>query len=112
MLFRSAIEANRDQHQDKQTSRVLITAEQQADCIYIKVHDQGAGVTAAQMEQLFTPFYTSKADGLGLGLSMSRNIIEGFGGALEAEEGALGGLCLSCRLPVRGRSDERATVEA
>ncbi|HHX34215.1 MAG TPA: PAS domain S-box protein [Gammaproteobacteria bacterium] len=111
-LLRNAIEANRDQHQDKQTSRVLITAEQQTDCIYIKVHDQGAGVTAAQMEQLFTPFYTSKADGLGLGLSMSRNIIEGFGGALEAEEGALGGLCLSCRLPVRGRSDERATVEA
>lgn len=110
-ILRNAIEANREQHQDKNAaSHVLITAEQHAEQVYIKVHDQGAGVTAEQMEQLFTPFYTSKAEGLGLGLSMSRSIVEGFGGALKAEESALGGLCLSCRLPVRSRSDERVTV--
>ena len=112
-ILRNAIEANREQHQnEKVASRVLITAEQHAEQVYIKVHDQGGGVTAEQMEQLFTPFYTSKADGLGLGLSMSRSIVEGFGGALEAQESALGGLCLSCRLPVRSRSDEPAAVEA
>ena len=112
-VLRNAIEANREQYQgSNQSSRILITAEQQAEQVYIKVHDQGAGVTPEQLEQLFTPFYTSKADGLGLGLSMSRSIIEGFGGALEAEEGLLGGLCLSCRVPVRNRSDERITVEA
>lgn len=110
-VLRNAIEANREQYQDEnQSSRILITAEQQAEHVYIKVHDQGAGVTPAQLEQLFTPFYTSKVDGLGLGLSMSRSIIEGFGGSLEAEEGLLGGLCLSCRLPVRSRADERLTV--
>ena len=109
-VLRNAIEANREHYQDKnQSSRILITAEQQAEHVYIKVHDQGAGVTPEQLEQLFTPFYTSKADGLGLGLSMSRSIIEGFGGALEAEQGLLGGLCLSCRLPVRSRADERLT---
>lgn len=112
-VLRNAIEANREQHQTPPApSRILITAEQQADHVYIKVHDQGAGVTAAQLEQLFTPFYTSKAEGLGLGLSMSRSIIEGFGGALEAQDGVLGGLCLTCRLPVRAADDERATVEA
>lgn len=112
-ILRNAIEANREQHQnEKVASRVLITAEQHAEQIYIKVHDQGGGVTAEQLEQLFTPFYTSKADGLGLGLSMSRSIVEGFGGALEAQVSALGGLCLSCRLPVRSRSDERIPVEA
>ena len=112
-VLRNAIEANREQHQSKkESSRILITAEQQAEYVYIKVHDQGASVTPEQLEQLFTPFYTSKADGLGLGLSMSRSIIEGFGGALEAEEGLLDGLCLSCRLPVRSRNDKRVTVEA
>src|SRR5699024_4522797 len=59
-VLRNAIEANREQHQTPPApSRILITAEQQADHVYIKVHDQGAGVTAAQLEQLFTPFYTS-----------------------------------------------------
>ena len=110
-VLRNAIEANREQHQG-QASRILITVEQRTEHVYIKVHDQGAGATPAQLEQLFTPFYTSKADGLGLGLSMSRSIIEGFGGALEAGEGVLGGLCLSCCLPVRSRSDERVIVEA
>lgn len=101
-VLRNAIEANRERYQEQaEPSRILITAEQHAEHVYIKVHDQGAGVTAAQLEQLFTPFYTSKADGLGLGLSMSRSIIEGFGGSLEAENGELGGLCLICRLPVR-----------
>ncbi|MDY0207288.1 MAG: PAS domain S-box protein [Pseudomonas sp.] len=109
-VLRNAIEANREQHQDKkQSSRILITAEQQAEHVYIKVHDQGVGVALIQLEQLFTPFYTSKADGLGLGLSMSRTIVEGFGGSLEAEEGVLGGLCLTCRLPVRRSSDEPLT---
>ena len=112
-VLRNAIEANREQHQaDNKSSRILITAERQAEQVYIKVHDEGAGVTPEQLEQLFTPFYTSKVDGLGLGLSMSRSIIEGFGGALEAQESVLGGLCLSCRLPVRNRNDERITVEA
>ncbi|MNP77994.1 C4-dicarboxylate transport sensor protein DctB [compost metagenome] len=50
---------------------------------------------------MFTPFYTSKADGLGLGLSMSRSIIEGFGGELEARRQAVG-LLMSCRLPLAG----------
>ena len=101
-VLRNAIEANRDRYQEQaEPSRILIRAEQHAEQVFIKVHDQGAGVNAAQLEQLFTPFYTSKTDGLGLGLSMSRSIIEGFGGSLEAEKGELGGLSLICRLPVR-----------
>jgi C4-dicarboxylate-specific signal transduction histidine kinase len=60
------------------------------------------------LEHIFTPFYTSKAEGLGLGLSMSRSIIEGFGGALEAHPGKAGGLCLECRLPLlRGEEREK-----
>ncbi|MDY7219267.1 PAS domain S-box protein [Denitrificimonas sp. JX-1] len=111
-ILRNAIEANREQHQRGQkASRILMTAEQRNDSVYIQVHDQGAGVSQEQMEHMFTPFYTSKAEGLGLGLSMSRSIVEGFGGALEAEAGALGGLCLSCRLPIRACNDERITVE-
>ena len=63
------------------------------------VKDNGAGGAADALEHIFTPFYTSKPDGLGLGLSMSRSIVEGCGGSLEARHAEGGGLCLECRLP-------------
>ncbi|MCY1466028.1 hypothetical protein D9M71_842490 [compost metagenome] len=53
------------------------------------------------MARIFTPFYTSKPDGLGLGLSMSRSIIEGFGGSLDGMPDAEGGLLMRCRLPLQ-----------
>jgi len=65
----------------------------------IEVTDQGNGLDEAGIRQMFTPFYTSKPQGLGLGLSMSRSIIEGFGGFLDAIPAAAGGLTLVCRFP-------------
>ncbi len=103
-LLRNAIEANRDLHPSA-PSQVRLEADERAGSLAIRVIDQGPGVSDEQMGKLFTPFYTSKADGLGLGLSMSRSIIEGFGGALEAFPVEGGGLCLECRLPL-GRDDE------
>lgn len=60
-VLRNAIEANRDRYQEQaEPSRILIRAEQHAEQVFIKVHDQGAGVNAAQLEQLFTPFIPVK----------------------------------------------------
>ena len=61
---------------------------------------------------MFQPFYTSKPQGLGLGLSMSRSIIEGFGGFLDARPAASGGLSLICRFPASQNQKHRtATTE-
>lgn len=103
-LLRNAIEANRDQHSGA-PSQIRLQAQERDGNLIIQVIDQGPGVSDEQLGRLFTPFYTSKADGLGLGLSMSRSIVEGFGGALEALPAEGGGLCLECRLPL-GRDDE------
>lgn len=103
-LLRNAIEANRDLHPGV-PSQVRLEANERDGSLAIRVIDQGPGVSEEQMGKLFTPFYTSKADGLGLGLSMSRSIIEGFGGSLEAFPVEGGGLCLECRLPL-GRVEE------
>lgn len=103
-LLRNAIDANRERHPGA-PSRVRLEAGETDGSLAIRVIDQGPGVSDEQMGKLFTPFYTSKADGLGLGLSMSRSIIEGFGGSLEAFSAEAGGLCLECRLPL-GRDDE------
>lgn len=99
-LLRNAIDANREAHPGA-PSRIVLRARRQGAQLLLEVEDQGPGLDEAELEQAFTPFFTRKADGLGLGLSMSRSIIEGFGGALEGFPGAAGGLCMRCRLPIK-----------
>lgn len=96
-LLRNAIDANRE-CQPGQPSRVLLCGEQEGGRLLVRVIDQGPGVAPEQLDGIFTPFTTSKPEGLGLGLSMSRSIVEGFGGTLTASPGEGGGLILNCRL--------------
>ncbi|MBU4633444.1 PAS domain-containing sensor histidine kinase [Pseudomonas chlororaphis] len=97
-LLRNAIEANREVH-PQQGSQIVLGAQASGEGgVEVSVSDQGPGVSAEQLAQLFTPFYTSKANGLGLGLSMSRSIVEGFGGDLQAQPQSRG-LKMCCHLP-------------
>ena len=98
-LLRNAIDANNEQLPG-QPSRIILQAQTlDGATLQISVQDQGPGVSAGELEQLFTPFYTSKAEGLGLGLSMSRSIVEGFGGELNARP-QTSGLLMCCCLPL------------
>jgi signal transduction histidine kinase len=54
------------------------------DQVMVSVRDAGVGIDAQKMEQLFSAFYTTKPDGMGMGLSISRSIIEAHGGRLWA----------------------------
>jgi signal transduction histidine kinase len=67
-------------------ARVLVVRTQQyeADTILVAVQDFGVGVDAENLDQLFSPFYTTKSDGMGMGLSISRSIIEAHGGRIWA----------------------------
>ena len=107
-LLRNAIEANREAHPGAPSRLRLAAALEAGDQrLCIGVEDQGPGVEAAELERIFTPFYTSKADGLGLGLPMSRSIVEGFGGELRASLHS-GGLRLTCCLPLAARGEAAA----
>ena len=98
-LLRNAIDANNEQLPG-QLSRIILQGQiLDGATLQISVQDQGPGVSAGELEQLFTPFYTSKAEGLGLGLSMSRSIVEGFGGELNARP-QTSGLLMCCCLPL------------
>lgn len=99
-LLRNAIDANREAHPGQPT-RIVLTARAEAGRVTIEVRDCGPGLSDAELERVFTPFYTSKPEGLGLGLSMSRGIVEGFGGSLEAQRMDGGGLSMRCRLPIQ-----------
>jgi signal transduction histidine kinase len=51
----------------------------------IQVADNGPGIPPAQLEQIFVPFFTTKADGSGIGLSLSRQIIRAHKGTIEVQ---------------------------
>jgi len=55
-----------------------------ADTVWVAVEDTGMGIAPAHLDQIFTAFYTTKAQGLGMGLAISRTIVEQHGGRLWA----------------------------
>lgn len=68
--------------------------------VAIDVADTGPGISQDIMERLFQPFVTSKANGMGIGLSISRRIVEAHGGTLSASRNAKGGTTFRIELPV------------
>jgi signal transduction histidine kinase len=67
--------------------------------VLIRVLDSGPGIRDADMSRLFEPFYTTKESGMGMGLVISRTIIEDHNGTITAEQRAEGGTCFSILLP-------------
>ncbi len=61
--------------------------------------DGGTGLTPGESSQLFEPFYTTKPNGMGMGLAISRTIIEAHGGKIRAENNAGPGATFSFTLP-------------
>src|SRR5580658_1394049 len=81
---------------------LLITTRQaEAGGVLVAVQDSGPGPAPAALERLFEPFYTTKPNGLGLGLSICRSIIEGHGGRLWASANAPRGTVFQFTLPRR-----------
>ncbi|MGF6721200.1 two-component system sensor kinase FixL [Paraburkholderia sp. GAS41] len=70
------------------------------DTVCISVRDGGCGLTADKLDKIFKPFFTSKPQGLGLGLSISRTIIDMHRGRLWAEDNLDGGATFHITLPV------------
>jgi two-component system sensor kinase FixL len=56
-----------------------------AGTVEVSVRDHGTGLTSDKLAKIFQPFYTTKREGLGMGLPISRSIIEAHGGRLWAE---------------------------
>ena len=67
----------------------------------VSVSDTGAGIPADKMEQIFSAFFTTKAGGTGMGLAISRTIIESHGGRLWAEANQGRGATFHFTLPTQ-----------
>mgnify|MGYP001241990632 CR=1 FL=1 len=68
--------------------------------VRIAVEDAGIGVPPEELERLFMPFHTTRPDGMGMGLSISRSIVEAHGGELGAARNAGPGMTFAFTLPV------------
>ncbi len=94
-LIRNAIEA-----MDQSTRRDLaITVKRDGAVARFSVADTGSGIGPDVAERLFQPFVTSKADGMGVGLSISRTIVEAHGGTITARPNDGGGTVFEFTLP-------------
>lgn len=97
-LMRNAIEAMHDAPPDRRRLTVkLCQVEQQME---IRVIDLGPGISAEVQEKLFTPFFSTKPEGMGMGLNICRSIIEFHQGRLWVESNPGGGTIFVITLPI------------
>jgi signal transduction histidine kinase len=70
------------------------------DCIVVTVKDTGPGIAAADLNRLFDAFFTTKADGMGMGLSICRTIVQAHGGRIWATSHDSAGASFHFSVPV------------
>lgn len=75
-----------------------------AQIVEIAVSDAGPGIPAAALERIFDPFFTTKPNGMGIGLAISRTIVEAHGGRLWAENKNDGGARFCFTLPIAAQA--------
>ena len=85
-----------------------IAAERDDDAVEITVSDSGNGISEAMLEKLFTPFATTKPNGVGLGLGICRRIAEAHGGTLVGRNRDVRGAEFVVRLPLSSNVDTAA----
>jgi signal transduction histidine kinase len=77
-----------------------LTSSTADDWLHVAIHDTGPGINPDEAAKIFEPFYTTKADGTGLGLAVSYGIIERHGGRITVEGSAQSGTTFTLALPV------------
>jgi signal transduction histidine kinase len=89
--------------------RVIIQADRAKDgTVCVRVRDAGPGFPDGLADQLFEPFFSTKAEGTGMGLAIARSIVEAHGGTLSAENCADRGALFTICLPQATEAKSRA----
>jgi two-component system sensor histidine kinase DctS len=102
-LLRNAADALTEQPAPRQ---VRLATRQAGAFVVVDVCDNGPGLAGRTAEQLTAPFYSTKPEGMGMGLAICRSIVEAHHGALDVGPAALGGARFSFSLPVTADAEE------
>jgi signal transduction histidine kinase len=86
---------------DRQSRELrILTAKHDETSVRVSVRDRGPGIDEAFINRIFEAFYTTKLQGMGMGLSICKSIIEAHGGRLWAENYPEGGTTFSFTVPI------------
>jgi signal transduction histidine kinase len=99
-LLVNALDAMNDNGEQARTLRVA-SRTTEPGWVEVTVHDTGVGLGEKELEQIFEPFYTTKAEGMGMGLSITQRIVEGHGGRIWATANPDRGATFHFMLPAK-----------
>lgn len=106
-LVRNSIDALQNVPPKQQRQLTIHSHLTLSNGIQVRVKDNGPGLDEHQKQKILTPFYTTKADGMGMGLSISRSLVEAHEGTLHFNSQLGKGTTFYFTLPIRRKSDER-----
>ncbi len=101
-LIKNAIQS----YPKDEVAHITIQCAREGENAVIRVKDKGCGIPDNQKSKIFKPYFTTKTGGLGLGLAMVKNIIEGFYGTISFESQAGAGSVFIITLPLIDKKDE------
>lgn len=104
-LVMNAIEAMKDMPSESRSIKVRTSRDERS--AELSVSDSGPGISEDKLEQVFAPFFTTKEDGMGMGLSIARTIIDAHHGEIVAENRNEGGVTFRVRLPLQAAASSR-----
>lgn len=91
--------------EEQEARQVIISTSIEGQQLNVHVDDNGPGISIDEQQSLFEPFYTTKKNGLGLGLSISQQITQAMGGLLKVSQSPIGGARFTLSLPMTRNAD-------